>query len=180
MQRHSTGPTSKEGKAQSARNALKHGIFTKELFLSEEEKPEFEDLSNALRSQFKPATPMQEIAFGRVACSCWRCRLATRLEMSRIKKYLDLDLAEGRTGQSTPEARPPSRCYRSSRSELLAARRYFADLRDDIADERVLSPRRMEGPTGQSLWEPGILRFADAVKTGGDDQRHPDVRGIIS
>ena len=105
----STGPTSEEGKAQSARNALKHGIFAKELFLSDEEKPEFEELNNALRGQFNPATPMQEIAFGRVVCSCWRCRLATRLEMSRIKQYLDLDLAEGRTGQSTPEARPPSR-----------------------------------------------------------------------
>ncbi len=76
----STGPTSDAGKAQSARNGLKHGIFAKELFLSDEEKPEFEELNNALRSQFKPATPMQEIAFGRVVVPYWRCRLACRLE----------------------------------------------------------------------------------------------------
>ena len=128
----STGPTSDAGKAQSARNGLKHGIFAKELFLSDEEKPEFEELNNALRSQFKPATAMQEIGFGLVVCACWRCRLATRLEMNRIKKYSDLDLAEGRTAESTPKTRMPSRWYGSSRSELRAARRCFAELRDEV------------------------------------------------
>ena len=78
----STGPESTTGKRRSAKNALKHRIFAKELFLSEEEKVEFGGLSNELRSQFEPATPMQEIAFDRVTCACWRCRLATRLEMS--------------------------------------------------------------------------------------------------
>ena len=161
----STGPTSDAGKAQSARNGLKHGIFAKELFLSDEEKPEFEELNSALRSQFNPATPMQEIAFGRVICACWRCRLATRLEMNRIKKYSDFELAEGRTAESTPKARPPSEWYGSSRSELRAAMRFFADLRDQILAKRFLHHEDWKD-AHQDLRAPGVIRLPDAVETG--------------
>jgi len=143
---HGTGPTSSAGKRRSAKNALKHGIFAKELLLSDEEKPEFEELNSSLRSQFKPATAMQEIAFGRVTCACWRCRLATRLEMNRIKKYSDLDLAEGRTAESTPDARLPSKWYGSSRSELRAARRFFADLHDEISAQGFLRHEDWKDP----------------------------------
>jgi hypothetical protein len=135
---HSAGPTSTAGKRHSARNALKHGIFTKELSLSDEEKPEFEGLSNALRSQFKAATPMQEIAVERVVGGYWRYRRASRLANGRVKKQLDLDLAEGNTEELIPETRLPSRWYGSSRSELRAAMRFFADLHDQISADGFL------------------------------------------
>ena len=102
------------------------------------EKPEFEELSSALRGQFKPATPMQEIAFGRAVSGHWRRGLASQLANRRVKKQLDLDLAEGNTGESIPETRLPSRWYGSSRSELRAAMRFFADLRDQIAADGFL------------------------------------------
>ena len=170
---HSTGPTSTAGKRRSAGNALKHGIFAKDLVLSAEEKPEFDELNNALRRQFDPATPMQEIAFWRVSCACWRCRLATRLEMSSMKKYSDLHLAEGRTGESTPEARRPSKWYGTSRSELRATMRYFADLREQITANGFLHHEDWKEPLTKIC---GNQEFYDSLMRWKPEVSNDDIR----
>ncbi|MGH9543756.1 MAG: hypothetical protein ACRD23_00925 [Terriglobales bacterium] len=130
--KHSTGPRSAAGKRHSGRNAWKHGLFSSELFLTDQERPEFEELSNSLRGQFAPATPMQEIAFERVAVGCWRCRLATRLEMTYLKAHFDLNQADENGGDLPSHDRPPSKWYGSSRSDLQDARKYLTWLRDDV------------------------------------------------
>src|SRR5436190_4529386 len=82
------------GKYHSARNGVKHGLFTSELFLAEGEKPECQALRRALYEHFSPASPMQHVAFDRVVCCCWRGKLATRLEMNRLKTHFELENAE--------------------------------------------------------------------------------------
>jgi hypothetical protein len=173
---HSTGPTSAAGKHHSARNAMKHGIFASELFLSDEEKPEFEELSSALRGQFAPTTPMQEIAFGRVARGCWRCRLATRLEMSRLKAHFDLDHAEGASAGQPLETRMPSRWYGSSRSDLQAGKRFLLYLREDLAADGFCHHEHWKDPLiktcGRQEFYDSLMRLKPEASI--DDIRHFD------
>ena len=78
--RKSTGPRTGAGKCHSRMNSCQHGFFAKELQVGEEERPEFGALRDSLSQQFAPATPMQEIAFDKIVCCCWRCKLALRIE----------------------------------------------------------------------------------------------------
>jgi hypothetical protein len=57
----STGPRSQDGKAASSKNAVTHGVLSKEIVLPTEDANEFEDLSNDLHRSLAPegaSTPM--------------------------------------------------------------------------------------------------------------------------
>src|SRR5580704_18162373 len=75
---HGTGPTSEAGKLLSRMNALKHGIFARELKVSDEEKPEYELLYRALYVDLAPNSILQQIGFERVAWLGWRWKLTLR------------------------------------------------------------------------------------------------------
>jgi hypothetical protein len=128
----STGPKSPAGKRHSAHNAIKHGICSRELALTDRDRPEFEALRKLLRDQFAPASPMQEMAFDRMLCSCWRCKLATRLEMNRLTAHFDREEKEGSADTAAPAEHQPSKWYGAGNAELQVARRFFAYLRAEI------------------------------------------------
>ena len=71
----------------SAANAVKHGFYSKELIIDEKDKPDFESLRENLLAQLEPSTALQGIAFEQIVSSCWRCKLAMRLEMHRLKTW---------------------------------------------------------------------------------------------
>jgi hypothetical protein len=76
---------------------------------------------------------MQQIGFDRVLCCCWRCKLATRLEMNRLKPQFD-NGDTARSPDSAPSCAPlPERWYGAGRAELQAAMRFFASLRHEVA-----------------------------------------------
>jgi hypothetical protein len=58
---HATGPRTVAGKNRSRRNAIKHGIFSKQLILDRERRADFEKLHRSLREYFEPEGSVQEI-----------------------------------------------------------------------------------------------------------------------
>ncbi len=58
---HSTGPTSSIGKARSAQNSFKHGLYSKQLILPGEDPADFDELRAGLRSEHQPANTTEEI-----------------------------------------------------------------------------------------------------------------------
>lgn len=60
---HSTGPKTVEGKAKSAQNAIKHGIFAKRFLLgaSAEAVVEMETLIRELRDHYQPVGKLEEM-----------------------------------------------------------------------------------------------------------------------
>jgi len=81
----STGPRSRAGKKNTSSNALKHGFYSRELDIREDQRADFETLRETLCQQLSPETPLQKVAFEQIVSSCWRCKLAIRLEMQRLK-----------------------------------------------------------------------------------------------
>lgn len=85
---NSSGPRTARGKKNSSRNAQKHGLYSKELIVSDDDNGEFASLREGLLAQFNPSTALQTVAFEQIVASCWRGKLAIRLEMSRLNLQL--------------------------------------------------------------------------------------------
>jgi hypothetical protein len=77
----SRGPKTREGKARSARNALKHGMRAqKHLVLPDEDAAEFAALEGALVAELAPVGALQAVLARRVAVAAWRLARADRIE----------------------------------------------------------------------------------------------------
>ncbi len=97
----SRGPASAEGRASSARNALRHGLRARKIpVLSNEEEAEFLTLAAALRAELAPEGPLQEHLAGQVALAIWRARRSERVETELFDFYLQKDRAPG---EPTPD-----------------------------------------------------------------------------
>jgi hypothetical protein len=77
----SRGPKTKEGKARSAQNALKHGMRAeKHTVLPDEDAAEFAELEAALVEELAPVGALQTVLARRVAIAAWRLARADRIE----------------------------------------------------------------------------------------------------
>jgi hypothetical protein len=70
----STGPTSQEGKARIARNALKHGVLSRDTLLPNEDREAFEELVEALWADWQPVGAQEEVLVEQVVRETWRLR----------------------------------------------------------------------------------------------------------
>ena len=85
----STGPKTPRGKAYSGRNAIKHGLFSRQAmdFLSHGEDPtEYEEILNGLRAKYQPMGTAEELEVEHIALCWWRLKRAWRYEnaMNRV------------------------------------------------------------------------------------------------
>jgi hypothetical protein len=82
--RHSTGPKTPEGKAVVRANALRHGLFARDVVLPEEDADAFEDLWNRVRANLSPEGPIEEFLVDRVVDIMWRLQRAKRAETALL------------------------------------------------------------------------------------------------
>jgi hypothetical protein len=89
----STGPVSPEGKALVARNAIKHGIFARDLVISagdgREDEMEYHELLFELKKDLSPVGRMEMILVEKIAVNYWRLRRLVRFETGEIREQLD-------------------------------------------------------------------------------------------
>ncbi len=103
--RKSTGPKTPRGKSYSRSNALKHGLYCKELLVSEADKPEFEEMRAGLEADLQPSTTLQGLAFDYIVVCHWRCKLALRLERSQFARQFQDEQPENERGEA-PDVDP--------------------------------------------------------------------------
>lgn len=89
----STGPKTVNGKAVVAINAIKHGIFTKDLIiassLGKEDEAEYIQMLNNLINCLAPQNQMESLLVEKIAIDFWRLRRVIRFESGSIEKYLE-------------------------------------------------------------------------------------------
>jgi hypothetical protein len=81
----STGPKTPRGKSYSRRNALKHGLFAKQVEDFQnlgETKAEYGDLLRSLCQQYQPVGRAEELEVERIAVCWWRLMRVWRFENS--------------------------------------------------------------------------------------------------
>ncbi|MFH1067897.1 MAG: hypothetical protein V1746_08360 [bacterium] len=89
----STGAITEEGKAIVSRNAVKHGIFVKDLLITggdgREDAEEYRELLQNLITSLNPSNQMEHLLVEKIAVDFWRLRRVLRFETGSIRKYLD-------------------------------------------------------------------------------------------
>ncbi len=114
----STGPTTPRGKSYSRSNSLKHGFYSKELLVSEADKPEFEEMRAGLEAVLEPGTTCQWLDFDYVVVCYWRRKLAVRLEHRQFARQLQ-DKQRDDAGDEAPGVDAViERWYGSSRADI--------------------------------------------------------------
>lgn len=81
----STGPVTAQGKQTVANNALKHGVFSKSLILSDEDPLEYKSLLDQLLQELHPSGLLEQTLVERIALTLWRQRRLVRAETANIE-----------------------------------------------------------------------------------------------
>jgi hypothetical protein len=82
----STGPTTGEGKAVVATNAIRHGLTAQAIVIPSEAQDDWDAHAEATVDSFAPATPVEHALALRVAELFWRLRRAARAERDLVAR----------------------------------------------------------------------------------------------
>jgi hypothetical protein len=77
----STGPRTLQGKKRSAQNAVKWGLFSKHVILTEQDAADWDELSSRIRPLLQPSDPSEELLVDEVIANWFR--LARCLQIDR-------------------------------------------------------------------------------------------------
>jgi hypothetical protein len=128
----STGPRTTRGKRTSRQNSLKHGLFSRELHLTDEDRFLFEKLRRELAQQLPSETALEKIALEQVVVCCWRCQIALRVEAQQLDKIISPPaVVQNAVDEPSVDAHM-LRWFGSGRADLNAGIRLLAQVRDDI------------------------------------------------
>ncbi len=89
----STGPNTEEGKAKSSMNALKHGLTSQRVWLTEEEKKEFHEFRLGLLDELEPWGSLETQFVCRIAAQMWRLARVPGIEAEILCK-LSFDIVD--------------------------------------------------------------------------------------
>ncbi len=85
----STGPRTPEGKAVASRNALRHGLLSRETVLPCEKREDLESFRSRLWETVQPAGELEELLFDRLVSAAWRLRRAVVVESGLLDGVSD-------------------------------------------------------------------------------------------
>jgi hypothetical protein len=78
--RLSNGPKTGEGKAASSKNAVKHGLLSRDILLPEEVAEAFDDLAEGIRADLRPEGRLETELIERITVLAWRLRRIGKAE----------------------------------------------------------------------------------------------------
>lgn len=84
--RGGTGPRTAIGKERAKYNALKHGLFSKVVLMSHEDRSQFNTLLRGLRHDLKPEGMLQEMLVEKLVVTLWRYRRFLEAESGEVLK----------------------------------------------------------------------------------------------
>lgn len=119
--RHSTGPQTREGKAASSHNAVKHGLSSPFLVLAHEDQDEFNELVECLTAEHQPANPHQAFLVDQLVIAHWQLARAQRLQTKAFDQ-----LASGAFDIADTDARIVGQMFKSNPNVLTTLQRYAA------------------------------------------------------
>jgi hypothetical protein len=160
----STGPRTPAGKATSAANGLRHGLYAKSVVIPGEDPAEYEELAADYRLRFAPLTPEEDFHVETMIEECWKRRRYSRIEAALMTKLIenagpsDNPLAAVFSAEN-PDSRLLDRIIRArdacTRSWDRAFRR-FQDLLAARPAEPMPAPAKAAAPPEPASPQPGI------------------------
>src|ERR1035441_5005886 len=81
----SIGPKTNNGKLQSRRNAMRHGLTATTVVTAIEDVDEFERFEAAIRADYQPVSTIEHELVARLASLLWRLRGSTLIENNVVQ-----------------------------------------------------------------------------------------------
>ncbi len=161
----STGPRTAKGKKAVSQNAVKHGFFTREAVVRDEDQAAFDLYREAMLAEMGPVGVMESSLAERVASLSWRLRRAERMQDQALRMQLwsdMLDLVVRQVQWSYRDAKGLPQEESEPRDDHMTLGRAA---RNDIANYRVLDrlllyERRIENSMYKTMKELGKLQAA--------------------
>jgi hypothetical protein len=126
----SKGPVTPQGKINSSRNSIRHGLLAETVVLEAEDKAQFLQLLEELFEEHQPTTPTERMLVETIAVARWRQDRVWGMQ----KVALDHDIANSDSATSNP-----LRAVLSLRGSAETVRSHELLLRYEIALDRQLS-----------------------------------------
>jgi hypothetical protein len=145
--RKSTGPRTAQGKAASAANALKTGLYAKSIVIPGEDPAELQTLTTQYLNTYRPTSPDERALIDTLIANEWLLRRLRRCEAQLWTRSIEGD--EERNGTPDPYALASAFCWYDARLALLqrrlsAAERSYHRALTDL--QRLQQARRSAEP----------------------------------
>lgn len=136
----STGPISIQGRAVVAQNAVKHGIFSSQVLINQEEREVYEDFRESILQNLFPRGNLESFLADRVISTAWRLRRIVHVETLIFEKeksdyFNDYSYREVFSGSSSASMVVLSRYERSLENSLYRALKELRTLQEQSGDE---------------------------------------------
>lgn len=86
---HSTGPRTLAGKARASKNAMRHGLLSRDTLLSDEKREEYDAFRRRMWRALTPEGELEALLADRVVSSAWRLHRLLRLEAENLGEAED-------------------------------------------------------------------------------------------
>ena len=172
----STGPATSEGKAIVAQNAVKHGIFAKDLIITtgdgKEDAQEYRELLDGLIISLAPVGQMECLLVEKISVDYWRLRRVLRFESGSIRKVLDMAISdyynkadwqgikENKTNEELDEEIAEYRDRQDKRSQKRLVELEQAKLKNQYAEEVTIKTNSL--PAGDDYEK--VIKYEKAVQ----------------
>ena len=117
-----TGPITENGKLQSRRNAVSHGLTAATVVTAIEDAEEFERFETAIRADYQPILKIENELVARLTSLLWRLRRATLIETKLFELQGQIAMEQnhgGRAGSVTASPGMGGSLSAASRSRYL-------------------------------------------------------------
>ncbi len=172
----STGPATSEGKAIVAQNAVKHGIFAKDLLITtgdgKEDAQEYRELLDGLIISLNPVGQMECLLVEKISVDYWRLRRVLRFESGSIRKVLDMAISdyynkadwqgikENKTNEELDEEIAEYHDRQDKRGQKRLAELEQAKLKNQYAEEVTIKTNSL--PAGDDYEK--VIKYEKAVQ----------------
>lgn len=85
----STGPVTESGKAIVAKNAVRHGILSREVLLRGEDEATLNDFARRVCAELRPVGEIEALLADRIIASTWRSRRLVKVEVEIFRREMD-------------------------------------------------------------------------------------------
>jgi hypothetical protein len=116
----STGPITQNGKLQSRRNAMRHGLTAGTVVPAIEDAEEFERFEATIRADYQPISTIELELVARLTSLLWRLRRSTLIETNLFELQGRLAMEENLAGQCKSDTASPPGSLAPSQSECLS------------------------------------------------------------
>jgi len=172
----STGPVTAKGKALVSQNAVKHGIFARDLIITagdgKEDEQEYRELLDGLILSLNPSGQMEYLLVEKISVDYWRLRRVLRFESGSIRKVLDMAISdyynkadwqgikENKTNEELDEEIAEYRDRQDKRGQKRLAELEQAKLKNQYAEEVTIKTNSL--PAGDTYEK--VIKYEKAVQ----------------